>query len=327
MSKIKISIKEAVNRDYGLVLDGYYFKEWGKADGMSNFHRHSRIELMYVEEGECQIEFFSENSEENQIKKISLSSGSGIFIDSYEWHKLIVNDKCIIINYEFLLQPKKNAVNSLKEIATLSPILNDFLKNFKQFFYFRDNSIIKKVVKILWEEIEKTHGFSDYENVLNMYCNLLLIEIGRCTKQQNIDMKAYSLYVKKALKYIQLHVKEKIRMEDIACEVQVNYAYLERLFKESMGMSLVEYISLKKVELAETLLCNTALSIEMIAKQVGFGSRQQFNNVFKKFKEVSPKKYREKQVDNSKEIWHGFTGGYEFELMSNNPTKHCTDKE
>ncbi len=325
MGKIKLSMNEAVNRDYGLVLDGYYFKEWGKSDGMLDFHRHSRIELMYVEEGECQIEFFNESAEENQSEKISLSSGSGILIDSYEWHKLIVNDKCIIINYEFLLQPKKNAVNSLKEIALLSPILKNFLINFKQYFCFRDNSIIKKVVKILWEEIEKTHGFSDCENVLNMYCNLLLIEISRCAKQQNITMKAYNLYVKKALKYIQLHIKEKIRMEDIASEVQVNYAYLEKLFKESMGTSLVEYISLKKVELAETLLCNTALSVEMIAKQVGFGSRQQFNNVFKKFKELSPKKYREKQVDNSKEVWYGFTGGYECEHMSNISTKHYSD--
>ncbi|MBP5753969.1 MAG: helix-turn-helix transcriptional regulator, partial [Treponema sp.] len=59
----------------------------------------------------------------------------------------------------------------------------------------------------------------------------------------------------------------------------------------------------KKVELAETMLMNTSLGISVIAEQLGFGSRQQFNNVFKKINGVSPQNFRLDQFDKGVELW------------------------
>lgn len=312
MSNVSLSKREIINGNFVLVLDGYYYKAWEKYE-MVDFHKHNRIEFMYVDEGECDILIIDDNKN-SETTKLSLVKNEGIIIDSDVWHKLEIKNKARIINMEFLLQPSIYSINTLKEAAYISSELNLFLSRFKNYVTFFDRNSIRQLSNIILEDAKHSVEFSDYSNVINMYVNMLLVEISRSFNKAAMTVWC-EVYVKKALKYINAHIKERIRSKDIADYAEVNYAYLEHLFKNRTGETLGEYIMKRKVELAESLLSNTSLGIASIAEQLGFGSRQQFNNAFKKIKGVSPQKYRVEQFDKGGEIWYGFSGGYSFEIM------------
>ena len=122
MVNVNLSKREAINGNYILVLDGYYYKSWENYE-MVDFHRHNRIEFMYVDEGECEIVVIDE-SKNNEKVRLSLSKSEGILLDSDVWHKLEISNKARIINMEFLIKPSAYSVNTLKEAAYISSELN-----------------------------------------------------------------------------------------------------------------------------------------------------------------------------------------------------------
>lgn len=315
-----MSSSECVNGNYCFQLDGYYYKTWKNYE-MADYHKHNRIEIMFVLDGECFVLLLKDGVGQDDYTKIMLDKGEGIIIDSDVWHKLVVSEKCTIINFEFLIMPCVNPVNTIKAATYMSNELNEFLQSFKNSSNFYDKSNITQLVKLILFEAENNNAFSDHCNILNSYSNMLLIEIARSYRNKSIA-KPYDMYVKKAIKYINAHVREKICIDDIAKYVDVGYAHLERLFKSRIGITLGDYIIQQKVDLAEKMLSNTTSPIEVIAVQLGFGSRQQFYNTFKKIKGISPQKYRYNQVD--KDIWYGFSGDYAFEIMKSN--KQNNDK-
>ncbi len=313
MSNIKLSMHEVLSGNYRLQLDGYYYKTWESYE-MQDYHKHGRIEMMYVDEGECTVWVMKEGEKQESYTKITLVQGEGILCDSEVWHKLVVEGKCTIFNTEFLIVPCVFSLGSLKSMAVLSSELEAFLAKFKSYAVFYDKSNVKKLTKLLLAEAENKEEFADHENIQLLYCNLLLSEIAR-SYGKVIKSRSYDIHVKKAVKYIEMHVRDKVRSEEIAAYVGINYTYLERLFKSKTGMSIGEYVSKRKIELSESLLINTSLPISAISEQIGFGSRQQFNNIFKKINGVSPQKYRLNRNSGEGEIWYGFSGNYKFEIM------------
>ncbi|MBQ9480773.1 MAG: helix-turn-helix transcriptional regulator [Clostridia bacterium] len=325
MGNVTLSMREAVNGNYRMQLDGYYYKAWENYE-MVDFHKHMRVEFMYVDDGECQIFVIKNAGKQDDATRLTLSKNEGILIDSDVWHKLVIKDKCRIINMEFLLLPNAYSINTLKEAAYISSELNVFMSKFREYTTFFDRNNVGQLARLILEDAKRSKEFSDYENVMNTYINLLMTEIARSHNKAALS-QSYEIYVKKALKYINAHIKERIRSKDIADYAEVNYAYLEHLFKNRTGETLGEYIMKQKVELAESMVSNTSLPISVIAEQLGFGSRQQFNNAFKKIKGVSPQKYRYEQFDKGGEIWYGFSGGYAFEIMKSNKKGEAENEE
>ncbi len=78
----------------------------------------------------------------------------------------------------------------------------------------------------------------------------------------------------------------------IADEMGMNSAYLGRLFRQSLNMSISDYINLVRVQHAARLLIATTLSVESIASKVGFSNPKYFFVVFKKIYGQTPLQYR-----------------------------------
>lgn len=68
--------------------------------------------------------------------------------------------------------------------------------------------------------------------------------------------------------------------------------YISKLFKESTGTNLTEYIQIKRIAEAKKLLATTALKNDEIAEQVGIVSRSTFFRLFKKYEGITPQDYR-----------------------------------
>jgi|GEM_PF-1404962 len=76
--------------------------------------------------------------------------------------------------------------------------------------------------------------------------------------------------------------------------------HLNRIFKEATGLTLNQYLTQRKLEAAENMLCATRAAISEIAASVGFASQQQFAVFFRKQQQCSPSEFRRRHQQMSR---------------------------
>lgn len=108
------------------------------------------------------------------------------------------------------------------------------------------------------------------------------------------SVKHTSNYVENAQHYIAAHYREKIYLEDIAKKLSISATYLSKLFVKETEERLQDYIVRFRVERAANLLMYSEETISYIAEYVNFPSQSYMGKVFKKYKGMTPQKYRDK---------------------------------
>jgi len=98
--------------------------------------------------------------------------------------------------------------------------------------------------------------------------------------------------MQRALDYIEENLHRSMSIKEIAERACTAKSTLYKNFREVFGCTVAEYVTKKRVELAQTMLLETDLSIEDISKRVGFSSGAYFTVNFKKQVGMSPSKYR-----------------------------------
>jgi len=94
----------------------------------------------------------------------------------------------------------------------------------------------------------------------------------------------------KARIYIQSHYMEgNLSISDISEELLINQTYLRKMFKEEMGMTLLEFITKYRMHMAKQLILTTDYSLTQIAEKVGYNDVSYFSKCFKRYYQVSPK--------------------------------------
>ena len=94
------------------------------------------------------------------------------------------------------------------------------------------------------------------------------------------------------LAYLNENCREAVTLDDISSFCHYSKSYISHLFKAKNGKNINEYVNSLRIAQAEEMLKKTDLSIKEIAYTVGFSDSNYFTNVFKKEKNISPKKYR-----------------------------------
>ena len=97
--------------------------------------------------------------------------------------------------------------------------------------------------------------------------------------------------LQKIVKYIEVHIMEPIHLSDAAAETGVSSAYLSTMFKKEMGYNFIEYVNLRKTELAKQMLQDGKMVCE-VSELLGFENSTYFSRVFKRYTDVSPDTYR-----------------------------------
>lgn len=93
-------------------------------------------------------------------------------------------------------------------------------------------------------------------------------------------------------KYVKDHIQEEISMSDIAEVVYLNPQYMVRLFRKQEGISILEYITNTRIELASKMLRETNDSINQVAGLVGYSNYSYFSRVYKKIVGKTPQEYK-----------------------------------
>ncbi|MGP4039550.1 helix-turn-helix domain-containing protein [Gracilibacillus sp. D59] len=115
----------------------------------------------------------------------------------------------------------------------------------------------------------------------NEYCDLV----------NTFSTGQFSLIVKKAVDYIQLHLEEDLTLKHIAEQIHVNPSHLSRKFKVETQMTVTNFIQHKRVEEAKLYLRRGSISITDIAFMLGFNDLNYFSRVFKKWTSLTPSQY------------------------------------
>lgn len=121
---------------------------------------------------------------------------------------------------------------------------------------------------------------------------MFLQPAGLVSRQSSDVMHVKDPVVAKALQFIQDHLAEPIRVEDILKQVFVSRTLLERKFRTELGRTPLVEIRRQRVRRARQLLADSNLSVSEIADACGFGSDIRLSTVFKELTGQSPSLFR-----------------------------------
>lgn len=82
-----------------------------------------------------------------------------------------------------------------------------------------------------------------------------------------------------------------LSVEKAAAESHISEVYFRKLFKETMGLSPMQYIIGKRIAYAIALMESHCLSVRQVAEQAGFSDPKYFSTVFRKQTGCSPRQY------------------------------------
>ena len=109
-----------------------------------------------------------------------------------------------------------------------------------------------------------------------------------------VEVSSESRRVLKVKEFINTHMNDELRLEQLANLVGMTPTAFSRFFKLRTGKTLSEYIVDIRLGQAARLLVDTADSVSEICWNCGFNTLSNFNRLFRKRKGCSPTEFREK---------------------------------
>lgn len=105
--------------------------------------------------------------------------------------------------------------------------------------------------------------------------------------------------IQKALAYIQQHLRDELKMSDVADHVHLSRSHFSALFKQAIGKTFLEYIMEQKMEWIKEQLKHTNKKLYEVASEIGFSDYKYFTRCFKEYSGMTPKEWREHHVHKS----------------------------
>ncbi len=116
-----------------------------------------------------------------------------------------------------------------------------------------------------------------------------------CLKQQyteNAKIHTQAKVFKPLLEFIENSYMKPISLTEMAQVSGMSTSHFSVLFRDLFNQTPVDYLNSYRIERACIFLLNSDLPVTEIAYQCGFNDSAYFVKVFKKYKNITPKKYR-----------------------------------
>lgn len=141
----------------------------------------------------------------------------------------------------------------------------------------------------IYEEIPffDTGKLQSIANIAVMLTRYVLLE--------NMLIPSLNENIGNAERYINDNLHKELTIQDISKGTNISKSVLYKDFRTSFDCTVKEYINTKRIDRSVELLTNTELSVEEISQKIGFTSTAYFSKLFKKFKGVSPLRFRKMQ--------------------------------
>ena len=269
--------------------DCFYLVERHKTEFTYPLHYHSEYELNFVENAAGVRRVIGDSVEIIGNYDLTLIAGEKLEHVWEQHHCTSKNIREITIQFSpdlflenFLNKNQFNSIRKMFEVAKkgisfpMEAILKvysmlDTLASEKEGFY-----AVIKLLTILYE--------------LSLYDNIKVLS---SSSFANIDESSDSRRILKIYNYINTHYKNPIRLEELANLVGMSPVSFSRFFKLRVNKTISDYIIDIRLGHASRQLIDTTNSIAEICYECGFNNLSNFNRIFKKKKDYSPKQFRE----------------------------------
>jgi len=181
---------------------------------------------------------------------------------------------------ETMQNDKSKAVLIVKN--TLQEIVSETLNYYNWItLYIDTNTLYKRNLANCkeWSEIKEA-TLVTIENLLRVINQFLLC--------QN------NALIKRTCEYILENIDHKISVTILSKQMFISKAHLSEMFKQKVGLTLLEYITMVKMERAKRLLADENNKVYEIAYRLGYQDTEYFNKLFKKHEGKSLTEYRQK---------------------------------
>ncbi len=262
-------------------LHVFFFKNKGE----DPIHTHDFIEIMYVNSGEIE-QFVNE-------KHFITKKGDLVFMNYNSVHRFKSAAEATYYNVCFYPETMERMINPSNAFSLL------LLSAFNEFSKGENDGVVsfspaeQRKVQYIFERMveEQTKRLPHFDLVNESYMAILITLIAR---KASLPEESENDTWGELVEYINDNLDSGLTLEALAKKCFYNPSYFSRLFKNKFNVSLVEYISNKRVEKALQLLTETDMSIKEISTVCGFSNRSVFYRAFSKITGKTPTEYRKK---------------------------------
>lgn len=264
-----------------------------------NLELNLDIKLYYFGTGDCEHNFSWGPGIKDHYKLHYIHSGSGTFKAGDKVYHLSQGEGFLIcpdvlVSYE----PDKDNPWDYSWVAfsgiNAEAYLNRANLNINNPIYKCENEqSMNHCFHTIFESINSDRCM-DFKSLSAFYSLLsILVEDSIYSQITTRPRTTQDNYIQQAIEFIDTNYSRKITVEEIASYVGVNRKYLSKLFSDSLNESPQNFLINFRLKKACNLLVNTSLSVNEISNSIGYSDPFLFSKVFKKFKGMSPKFYRE----------------------------------
>lgn len=214
----------------------------------------------------------------------------------------------------FFKAKNKTNVNSLEidrkefqskmecDINNLDSELEDLFKDIKAngAFYYNGNYSLE-ISKILKEMLDFSAGnFTRKIFLEGMAYQILTQQIlqyqdDQIDESERLLLRSSELQqINQISNIIESNIAEVPTVENLAKEAGLNVNKLQAGFKKLYGTTVNNFVQMKRLDVAYSLLTKTDLSISEIVNAIGLSSKSYFSKIFKEKHDISPSDFRKK---------------------------------
>ncbi|SFD07007.1 AraC family transcriptional regulator [Clostridium uliginosum] len=256
-----------------------------------SYHWHDEVEIIYVEEGEIIFNI--------DMKPIKVNANECLFINSHKLHSAYAINSIESIHHAIVFDMNilSSSIYDYCQSKYIDPLLNSTL-SFPMLIdktCLCGNNILTEIRGLIDIYYGKHQGWE-----LSVKASLLKIisfiaDQDKFIKNTSINLTSNDYKVERIkiiLDYIYKNYKNKIYIDELAKEANMNSQYFCRFFKSLTGKSPISYINHYRIEKAAKLLQTQNYKVMEICFIVGFDNFSYFIKKFKEYKNCTPSEYK-----------------------------------
>jgi len=251
-------------------------------------HYHEEFELNFIKNGKGSKRVIGDHMEEiGELELVLVGSNlpHGWFIHkckSKEIHEITIQFHRDLFDEKFLHRNQMSFIRSLLEHSLRGVC---FSKETVQ-------AIMPRLI-----ELSQKHGFDSVLELMSILHDLSTsrnIQTLSDVSFSNLETLSYnSRRVEKIMTYLNNNFDKNISLADAAKIAGMTEVALSRFFKVRTGKTFVDTINEVRLGHASRMLIDTTNSITEVAYKCGFNNMSNFNRLFKKKKDCTPKEFRQ----------------------------------
>ena len=129
------------------------------------------------------------------------------------------------------------------------------------------------------------------QSIKNCLESLFLTLLGNPAPEPEPEGETRSAAARQIFEYLNENIGAKLSLQALAYKIGYSPAYLQRLFKEATGTSILQYFIGMKIERAKQLISEDKYTLAEIAELLGYDTPQYFSKQFKDITNMSPADY------------------------------------